>query len=437
MIRRVPKEFKAFDKRGIVKITTDIAVADDPRAIRAREVVAKLNDGLEQYWRDLRDGRSNDARARFEAAQSRARALGFTYKTAEEVAAGPLNDILKRLDLLAQKKLLDDETEVAAVLGGVPRARFPLSGLLEEYERLQRSSLDRMSPDQRRIWRNTRKRAIANLISVIGDKEISEITRDDTIAYRRWWQDRIAYHGLDIGTANKEIGQISKMVKAVDMMYQLNLKPVFAQLRIEGGAKKSRAAFTAEFVQTRILAPGALDGLNDEARDLVLLVADTGLRLSEAAGLVAGTIHLDADIPYVSVKPIDRILKTDQSERDIPLVGCALDAMKRHPKGFPRYRDKASSLSALVNKYLGAHGMRPSKAHSLYSLRHTFEDRLTAVEAPEKVIASLMGHKWIRPKYGAGPSLAQKLEWLQRIAFSPPTNDALEVVVQETVLPSK
>ncbi|TGQ26392.1 integrase, partial [Mesorhizobium sp. M4B.F.Ca.ET.214.01.1.1] len=86
----------------------------------------------------------------------------------------------------------------------------------------------------------------------------------------------------------------------------------------------------------------------------------------------------------------------------------------------PRYRDKAASLSALVNKVLASKELLPTSEHSLYSLRHTFEDRLTAVEAPEKVIAWLMGHKWVRPKYGAGPSLAQKRERLQKIAFTPP-----------------
>jgi hypothetical protein len=47
----------------------------------------------------------------------------------------------------------------------------------------------------------------------------------------------------------------------------------------------------------------------------------------------------------------------------------------------------------------------PIPGQTLYSLRHTFEDRLTAVEAPEKVVAALIGHKWHRPRYGLGPSL--------------------------------
>jgi hypothetical protein len=61
--------------------------------------------------------------------------------------------------------------------------------------------------------------------------------------------------------------------------------------------------------------------------------------------------------------------------------------------------------------------LRPEPGLTLYSLRHTFEDRLTAIEAPEKVVAMLMGYKWHRPRYGLGPSLGQKREWLNCIAF--------------------
>jgi hypothetical protein len=114
--------------------------------------------------------------------------------------------------------------------------------------------------------------------------------------------------------------------------------------------------------------------------------------------------------------PEGRDLKTDQSAREIPLVGVALRAMQEQPDGFPRYRDKADVLSALVNKALKARELRPERGQSLYSLRHTFEDRLTAVDAPDKIIACLMGHKWSRPRYGVGPSLEHKRDWLERIA---------------------
>ncbi|TIT03717.1 hypothetical protein [Mesorhizobium sp.] len=79
----------------------------------------------------------------------------------------------------------------------------------------------------------------------------------------------------------------------------------------------STCCVTAEFVQGEILAEGALDGLNEEARHLVYLIADTSIAKSRMRRCI---------------------------------VGCVLEAMKLHPNGFPRYRDKAASLSALVNK---------------------------------------------------------------------------------------
>jgi integrase len=94
--------------------------------------------------------------------------------------------------------------------------------------------------------------------------------------------------------------------------------------------------------------------------------------------------------------------------------------MKLRPKGFPRYRDKSSSLSATVNKFLRVNGLRPTRDHSVYSLRHSFKDRLLAAQAPDSLIDSLMGHKTYKPKYGKGPPLELKLKFLEAIALRAP-----------------
>jgi hypothetical protein len=64
-------------------------------------------------------------------------------------------------------------------------------------------------------------------------------------------------------------------------------------------------------------------------------------------------------------------------------------AQHHRPKGFPRYRDKSSSLSATVNKFLHVNGLRPTKDHSVYSMYHSFKDRLVAAEVPDSLIDSL------------------------------------------------
>jgi len=62
LVRRVPKEFAAFDRRGLVRISTGVAVADDPRGVRVRDAVRSLGAGLEAYWRKLSDGQSAEAK---------------------------------------------------------------------------------------------------------------------------------------------------------------------------------------------------------------------------------------------------------------------------------------------------------------------------------------------------------------------------------------
>lgn len=420
LIRKVPKRFRHLEKRTLVYVSTKIVVAHDPRGVRATEAVRELNAGLEAYWQMLQDGQADDAKVRFEAAQKRARTLQLPYQTNAELAEGSIDEILKRIELLVERKALDDSQEVAAVMGGEERPTVTLTTLLSEYESIHKAALAKKSENQMHKWRNQRKRAIGYLIALIGDKPLLELTRADTIRYRDWWQDHVLQHDLKLASANKSIGFLAKMVKDVDRRYQLSLDPVFADLRFSGARDGKRPAFDADFVQNKILAPGALDTLNPQARAILHVVAELGLRPSEVAELRKNKVFLEAKIPFIRVMADERELKTYDSERDMPLVGYALAAMKEFPDGFPEYRDNEDTLSNTVNKYLKQHNLRPTKEHTFYSLRHTFEDRLTAVEPPEKIMAVLMGHAYNRPKYGEGPTLAQKQKWLKMIAFKTP-----------------
>jgi hypothetical protein len=131
---------------------------------------------------------------------------------------------------------------------------------------------------------------------------------------------------------------------------------------------------------------------------------------------------VDAEVPYIRIEAEGRVLKTEHSERDIPLVGYALESMKRHPQGFPRYFDKGSSLSATLMKHFAKKKLLPTEKHKIYSFRHSFKDRLKAVEAPEELVDEMMGHRIDKPKYGDGYGLALKLKYLTAIAFSTSTD---------------
>ena len=90
--------------------------------------------------------------------------------------------------------------------------------------------------------------------------------------------------------------------------------------------------------------------LDDEARWLISLISDTGMRLSEACGLLVSDMHVNAATPFVDLKEHPwRRLKTASSQRQIPLVGFSLWAAKRvafSPSGFafPKYCNEKSVI---------------------------------------------------------------------------------------------
>lgn len=189
--------------------------------------------------------------------------------TAETLASAPTAEILRRLEVLVAKQKLDDQVEVAAVLGGVSQDVPLLSELLDEYSENLRTYLATLSDDQKRKWRNPKRRVIKDLKSLIGDKRIDQITRADALLFRNWWQDRITDEGLDPGTANKAFSHISAMIKQVDQMKTLGLAPVFEGLRIGGASKERRVPFSSRHIQEVLLRTGAFDDLNEEARRIV------------------------------------------------------------------------------------------------------------------------------------------------------------------------
>jgi integrase len=170
------------------------------------------------------------------------------------------------------------------------------------------------------------------------------------------------------------------------------------------------------------MAPGALAGLNEEARGIVLALIETGARPSELCNLMPTSIRLSHKVPHLAIEPRDdpddpREIKTESSERLVPLVGVALKVFERHKGGFPRYRDRENDLSATLNKFFKANRLFPSPQHKIYSFRHSFEDRMKEANLDDELRRILMGHTIDRPKYGSGGSLDWRAEELKKIAL--------------------
>jgi len=128
--------------------------------------------------------------------------------------------------------------------------------------------------NQLRIWRNSRKLAVENFVSVVGDKPVNELTEDDGIEYAEWWRGRVISENIAVKTANKDIGQLSRMLKDVSIRRRLKIPEIFKGLRLRGKTERSRVPFETDFIQNKLLATGALDALNEDARDVLYVVTE-------------------------------------------------------------------------------------------------------------------------------------------------------------------
>lgn len=235
-------------------------------------------------------------------------------------------------------------------------------------------------------------------------------------AFRNWWLDRLEAEDLNPSTANKNMDHFGKVLKLVNEEKRLDLVLPLGGLRLEEGEKGQRPPFSDEWIRSKLLAQGALDGLHLEAAAILLVMVNTGARPSEIAALTDRTIRLQDKVPHISIEPDGRKLKSRHARRMIPLAGVSLEALKVFAAGFPRYRDNAR-LSKDVSDYMTAKGLRQTPDHSLYSLRHSFEDRMLKGGVDERIRRDLMGHRLTRERYGKGADLDHLLRVVQAIAF--------------------
>ena len=165
---------------------------------------------------------------------------------------------------------------------------------------------------------------------------------------------------------------------------------------------------------------------DDDLRWLIALLSDTGMRLGEGVGLLKSDINLDCDIPHINLIPHPwRRLKTKGSQRCIPLVGASLWASRKilynrndSIFAFPRYTTKdicnANSASAALNKWMKE---KLSKPYVIHGFRHSFRDRLRAIECPSDIIDQLGGWrlKSVGQGYGKGYELSVLSKWVIEI----------------------
>ncbi len=349
--RRVPHKLRKFYRKGVVEFSLGTQNEKDARELSS-DVTAKLN----KYW------------------------LQLSMETLEIPAS----------HLLVEKH-------------GDPQSIPKLSEALALYIRNKNTK----NSD---AFVRTSERAVRELISCSGDMEIDKYDRTDALKLR----DKILGRGLAPQSAKRLLSVVRSVINLSINEYALPINNVFSKL--DFGQAKPVHDRTSIPVETIKIVQQECMKLDDDKRWLVALIADTGMRLSEGLGLLKEDIVLDHDVPHLIIQPHPwRSLKTNSSERKVPLIGSALWAAERIRTNvrsrfaFPAYvneeESKTNSVSAVLNKWLKTVA---GDKHVIHGFRHSFRDRLRAIQCPIDMIDQLGGWKQINSvgnDYGEGYDL--------------------------------
>lgn len=444
---QVPSQFQKLVGKSEVWRATGTSNYED-----AVEFRIKWKRQMHAEWNaQLAGAEPSSAKNRFELAAELAHSRGEIYRTAGELAMGNLEDILGRVERLKASGDAPGSVASEALLGGVAAPRRTLRELAEEMDKLNPYEVDNKNAQQLHDWKQKWRRVSKRLIDALGVEDIAvdDIQPDHVRKLRNILQARVNDGEMDVTSANKDLQYLQRMIRnhheALDRKDPPN--PT-AEIRCKAviRRKKPRKPSVPDAFLQKWVVLGNWRRINDELRDIMLTCLETGCRESEIFNLPPEAIVLHDPIPHIIIQEEEgnadgqgaRQIKTVSSERRVPLVGAALDAMRRHPMGFPRYRGNRNFSNA-ASKSMRAAGLLPDepafykklpggKRKAVYvtagGVRHSFEDRLDEVGVEMDTRGALLGHDVGRIRgrqfYG-DKTLEQRLELHLRIMIAVPT----------------
>jgi len=421
-VRRVPKKFSELDKRGTIRKSLGTDSLRKARQLRNDQI---KEDNL--FWK-LQTARSSgdnfeEQEMIYQKAKLIAKHNHVPLIDMQSLLKLPIDDILKRLEILESTSgNVVDKNTADALLGTVKPPSMPISKAFELYcDKLAIGDLVGKSDGQKKAWRKAKLRPVKNFIAMHGDIAMDKLNREHAREFYNWWAERLLPEGdkkpLAPNSANRDLGNLRKLYREYwEYMGEEGRSNPFRNMRFTDVAYKSSPPFENDWVRTQIMAPGMLEGLNDQAKAIIYTMIETGCRPSELANLLPKNIKLTHEVPHICVSTeSNRQLKSRASEREIPLVGISLKAMQDMPNGFPRYKDREALLSASLMKAFRVRKLFPTSEHKVYSLRHSFEKRMQEAGLDYALRCTLMGHANNRPKYGDGGSLQYRRDELLKI----------------------
>lgn len=164
--RRVPKRFKPIEDRALIWVSLHTDSLREAR-IRADSVWAKMIGA----WEALLAGEIAAADEQMEAARRIAKVHGFRYRPVDEIAKGPLEDLLARIEAATTRDGKLDPQLFPALLGSIAPPKITILRALDIFFDLSKDRIMDMTRNQERVWRNARTRAFGLLIGAVGPKK--------------------------------------------------------------------------------------------------------------------------------------------------------------------------------------------------------------------------------------------------------------------------
>ena len=288
-----------------------------------------------------------------------------------------------------------------------------ITDVLDLYLRLKGQGKDK-------TFIRTANRNIEYIVKVLGNKSIRSYSSVDASKFRDWLMEQ----RMSLSTVKRVFSSVKAIINLTIQEHGLDINNPFSKTYMpEIEVKQYRESIPTETIKH---IQSLCRDYDDDLRWLVTLLSDSGMRLGEVVGLHKSDINLNCKIPHINLVPHPwRRLKTRSSQRLIPLINESLWACKRILEhnddslfAFPRYTSltgcKANSASAALNKWLKE---KLSEDYVIHGFRHSFRDRLRAIECPSEIIDQLGGWslRSIGQGYGKGYELSVLSKWLLKI----------------------
>ena len=261
--------------------------------------------------------------------------------------------------------------------------------------------------------------ALCALFEIAGDRDVRSYTREDARAFLIHLQSQ----NIKTSTVRKRLVCVAAIINYAYQELEVEKRNPFSKMIIggEGLDATKRGTFTEDQ-----LIDGYTQAFASYSNIQLLfpILGETGCRLAEVVGLRVEDIDWEARV--LNIRPNSkRRLKTSGSERFIPLNATSLLALEKAAKVtssewlFPRYIKEDGCYATHASNAL-AKWTKRRWGMTAHSLRHTFRDRLRAVETPLEAIDQLGGWssvKTIGSSYGRGYSVDHLRRYLDAICI--------------------